>query len=53
MCNELGLKYELVTVNLMAGEQKSPEYIENKHPFGIIPVLVVRKPSDCPSSERH
>lgn len=45
VCNELGLKYELVTVDLMAGEQKTPEYLESKQPFGIVPVLEVRNRS--------
>ncbi|KAF8595192.1 glutathione S-transferase [Ceratobasidium sp. AG-I] len=40
VCNELGPKYDLVTVNIMEGEHKKPEYLENKHPFGVIPVLV-------------
>ncbi|CAE7087360.1 unnamed protein product [Rhizoctonia solani] len=39
-CNEIGLKYEIVMVDLMKKEHKDPEYIETKHPFGAIPVLV-------------
>ncbi|EFC49408.1 predicted protein [Naegleria gruberi] len=35
---EKGLEYELVPVDLMKGEHKSPSYLE-KHPFGVIPVL--------------
>ncbi|KAH8113059.1 glutathione S-transferase [Phellopilus nigrolimitatus] len=37
---ELGLPYEIVPVNISAGEHKNPEYIANKQPFGQIPVLV-------------
>ena len=37
---ELGVPYELVIVNLMKGEQKKPEYLEQMHPFGLVPVLV-------------
>ncbi|KAF8751066.1 glutathione [Rhizoctonia solani] len=39
-CYELGVEYELHHVDLIKGEQKSPEYIENMQPFGIIPVLI-------------
>ncbi|EFC37458.1 predicted protein [Naegleria gruberi] len=35
---EKGLEFELVPVDLMKGEHKSPSYLE-KHPFGVIPVL--------------
>jgi len=37
---EKGLKYELVNVDFAAGEHKSPKYLEEKQPFGVIPVLV-------------
>ncbi len=36
---EKGLQFELKVVNLGAGEQKAPNYLE-KQPFGAIPVLV-------------
>ncbi|KAJ1302807.1 hypothetical protein OPQ81_003113 [Rhizoctonia solani] len=39
-CNELGIKYQIVHVNLFAKEQKTPEYLETKQPFGAVPVLV-------------
>ncbi|KAM0181322.1 hypothetical protein ACHAPC_007366 [Botrytis cinerea] len=35
---EKGVDYELILVNLMAGEQKAPSYLE-KQPFGKVPVL--------------
>ncbi|CAF0760120.1 unnamed protein product [Adineta ricciae] len=37
---EKGLKYELVNVDFAAGEHKSPKYLEEKQPFGVIPVLI-------------
>ena len=37
---ELNVPYELVPVDVMGGEHKKPEYLENMHPFGQIPVLV-------------
>ncbi|CAE7160975.1 unnamed protein product [Rhizoctonia solani] len=36
---EIGVDVKIVPVDLGKGEHKSPEYIENYHPFGIIPVL--------------
>ncbi|KAG8681686.1 hypothetical protein FRC11_000790 [Ceratobasidium sp. 423] len=39
-CNELGIKYEIVTIDLTKGEQKSAEYMDTKHPFGSVPVLL-------------
>ncbi|KAG8741697.1 hypothetical protein FRC10_002570 [Ceratobasidium sp. 414] len=39
VCNEIGLKYELVTVDLTKGAQKQPEYLDTMQPFGVIPVL--------------
>ncbi|KAG9085045.1 hypothetical protein FRC06_003756 [Ceratobasidium sp. 370] len=39
VCNEIGLKYEIVPVDLLNGAQKQPEYLDTMHPFGIIPVL--------------
>ncbi|QRV78842.1 glutathione S-transferase [Ceratobasidium sp. AG-Ba] len=39
VCNELGVKYEIVEVDMVKGAHKTPEYIENFQPFGIIPVL--------------
>ncbi|KAI5122250.1 hypothetical protein M0805_007115 [Coniferiporia weirii] len=37
---EIGLAYEVVPVNLGAGEHKKADYIAQKQPFGQIPVLV-------------
>ncbi|CAF0808890.1 unnamed protein product [Adineta steineri] len=37
---EKGLKYEIVNIDFAAGEHKSPKYLEEKQPFGVIPVLV-------------
>ncbi|CAE7051139.1 unnamed protein product [Rhizoctonia solani] len=39
-CNEIGLKYKIVTVDIMNKEQKTEEYLATKQPFGVIPVLV-------------
>ncbi|KAG8694710.1 hypothetical protein FRC08_008305 [Ceratobasidium sp. 394] len=39
VCNEIGVKYEIVKIDLAQGEHLQPEYIENMHPFGMIPVL--------------
>jgi glutathione S-transferase len=36
---EAGVPFELITVNIMEGEQKSPSYLE-KQPFGQIPYIV-------------
>ncbi|QRV93594.1 glutathione S-transferase [Ceratobasidium sp. AG-Ba] len=38
-CNEIGVKVDLVKVDLAKGEHKTPEFIATKQPFGIIPVL--------------
>lgn len=37
---EKGLKYELVPVDFANGEHKSEKYLNEKQPFGVIPVLV-------------
>ncbi|KDN46691.1 Glutathione S-transferase, partial [Rhizoctonia solani AG-8 WAC10335] len=37
---EIGVTVELVPVDLAKVEHKTPEYVENYHPFGVIPVLV-------------
>jgi len=39
ICKEKGIPYELVTINLTKGEQKSAEFIK-KQPFGQIPYIV-------------
>ncbi|CAE6477777.1 unnamed protein product [Rhizoctonia solani] len=39
-CNEIGLKYKIVTVDILNKEQKTEEYLSTKQPFGVIPVLV-------------
>ncbi|KAG8685040.1 hypothetical protein FRC11_011209 [Ceratobasidium sp. 423] len=36
---EIGVNVEIVPVDLGTGAHKKPEYIDNYHPFGIIPVL--------------
>ncbi|CAE7227501.1 unnamed protein product [Rhizoctonia solani] len=36
---EIGVDVKIIPVDLGTGEHKKPEYIENFHPFGIIPVL--------------
>jgi glutathione S-transferase len=35
---ELGLKYEIKPIDLMKGEQKTPEHL-HRHPFGKIPAI--------------
>ncbi|KAJ1302597.1 hypothetical protein OPQ81_002914 [Rhizoctonia solani] len=40
VCKEIGVKYELIPVNLATGEHKSKEFLEQKQPFGAVPVLV-------------
>ncbi|CAE6533650.1 unnamed protein product [Rhizoctonia solani] len=39
-CNEIGLKYKIITVDVLNKEQKTEEYLSTKQPFGAIPVLV-------------
>ncbi|KAG8702971.1 hypothetical protein FRC12_015543 [Ceratobasidium sp. 428] len=39
VCNELGLKYEVVHVDYMKGAHKQPEYLDTMQPFGVVPVL--------------
>ncbi|KAJ1305639.1 hypothetical protein OPQ81_000636 [Rhizoctonia solani] len=36
---EIGVNIELIHVDLAKAEHKTPKYIENYHPFGVIPVL--------------
>ncbi|KAG9443756.1 hypothetical protein H6P81_015096 [Aristolochia fimbriata] len=36
---EKGLEIEIVPVNLLAGEHKTPDFLATKNPFGQIPVL--------------
>lgn len=36
---EKDIPFNFVSIDLMKGEQKSPEYVK-KHPFGAMPVLV-------------
>lgn len=43
VCNELGLKYEVVPVDIMKGAHKQPEYLDTMQPFGVIPVLEVSR----------
>ncbi|CAF3681286.1 unnamed protein product [Rotaria socialis] len=38
--HEKGLKFEFQPIDLSKGEQKDPKYLEEKQPFGVIPVLV-------------
>jgi len=40
---EKNIPFQLVEVNLMKGEQKSPEYLK-KQPFGQIPYIVRSPP---------
>ncbi|KAI5121728.1 hypothetical protein M0805_009021 [Coniferiporia weirii] len=37
---ELNVPYELMLVNMLAGEHKSADYLATKQPFGQVPVLV-------------
>lgn len=41
-CKELGVECELFVVDLFKGEHKNPQWIETKHPFGAVPLLIVR-----------
>nr|P42769.1 RecName: Full=Glutathione S-transferase PM239X14; AltName: Full=GST class-phi [Arabidopsis thaliana]CAA48376.1 glutathione transferase [Arabidopsis thaliana] len=36
---EIGVDVKIVPVDLMKGEHKEPAYLDNYHPFGVIPVL--------------
>ena len=38
--NEIGVEYDLINVDMMKGEHKSPEYLEKYQPFGQIPALI-------------
>lgn len=38
---ELDIPYEYVPVNMKENEHKSKEWIENMHPFGQVPVMIV------------
>ncbi|CAE6465267.1 unnamed protein product [Rhizoctonia solani] len=40
VCKEIGIDYELIPVNLAVGEHKSEVFLEQKQPFGAVPVLV-------------
>jgi len=46
---ELAIPYEVHVVNLMAGEQKTPEYLK-LNPNGRIPTIVDREEGASPSS---
>ncbi|CAM4822931.1 unnamed protein product [Rotaria magnacalcarata] len=37
--HEKGIKFEFHPIDITKGEQKDPRYIEEKQPFGVIPVL--------------
>jgi len=37
---EKGLGYELIKIDFVAGEHKTPKYLEEKQPFGVVPVLI-------------
>ncbi|CAE6417859.1 unnamed protein product [Rhizoctonia solani] len=39
-CNEIGLKYKIVTIDFANKEHKTEEYLATRQPFGVIPVLV-------------
>ncbi|CAE6429450.1 unnamed protein product [Rhizoctonia solani] len=39
-CDELGIKYELIVVDLTKDEQKAPDFVETMHPFAAVPVFV-------------
>jgi glutathione S-transferase len=47
---ELGLPYEVHVVNILAGEQKKPEYLQ-LNPNGRIPTIVDREEGDFPVFE--
>lgn len=39
LLEELNIKYETSEINMMMGEHKAPDYIEERHPFGRIPTI--------------
>lgn len=43
VAKQLGVPVEVVPVNLVTGETKTPEYLK-KHPFGQVPYLVGLEP---------
>jgi glutathione S-transferase len=45
VCEELGIPYEHVVVDLRKGEQKSPDYVKLQ-PFGQVPLIDVSLLSD-------
>ncbi|KAG8702970.1 hypothetical protein FRC09_004436 [Ceratobasidium sp. 395] len=38
-CNEIGIDYELIQVDLVKGEHQQSQYLDNIQPFGVVPVL--------------
>ncbi|CAF1098123.1 unnamed protein product [Adineta ricciae] len=37
---EKGLSFTLQSIDFFGGEHKTPKYLQDKHPFGVIPVLI-------------
>jgi glutathione S-transferase len=46
VCKEVGAPYKYITVDLVAGEHKSPAYLE-KQPFGQVPAIDVSQPAEA------
>jgi glutathione S-transferase len=44
VCKELDVPYELVSVDILKGEQRSPEHLA-RQPFGLVPTIEVHPPS--------
>ena len=42
VCKELAIPFEVVPVNFQEAEHKSEHWLANMHPFGQIPVMIVR-----------
>jgi glutathione S-transferase len=50
VCKELNVPYELVTVDILKGEQRSAEHLV-RQPFGVIPAIEVHpSPSSLPQA---
>jgi hypothetical protein len=47
ICKELRIPYEYVPVNMAQGAHKAEAWLADMHPFGQVPVMVVRPPFLC------
>jgi glutathione S-transferase len=51
VCNEIGLKYEIIPIDMANGAHKAPEYLDTMQPFGVIPVLEVGSTFSLPAKK--